>query len=326
MQIIKDIKEFEKLRGDCCLTIGNFDGVHTGHQRILSAAKKASEKGNLLLAAATFEPHPVAILNPEKTPERLTTLALKERLLDSFEVDYVFLMKADRKLLSLSPQDFVKKIIVQAIRPKVVVEGSNFRFGANRSGNIDTLKSLGRENGFEVVAVEQTTAKLSDGEAVNVSSTLIRNLLIEGKVSDALTALGRPYRLIGKVVAGKGKGKMLGFPTANLDEITQLIPAEGVYAAIAVFGDREIEICGRPAQIPSAISIGRAPTFRNDELLLVEAHLLAENVENLYGKWMAIDFIEKIRDQQKFANEKELAEQIAEDCSKARHILPHPKI
>ncbi len=326
MQIVKDIKEFEKLRGDCCLTIGNFDGVHTGHQTILSVAKKASDKRNLLLAAATFEPHPVAILNPEKTPERLTTLALKERLLDSFEVDYLFLMKADRKLLSLSPQDFVKKIIIKSIGPKIVVEGANFHFGSNRSGNIDTLKTIGAENGFEVVAVEQTAVKLSDGKTVNVSSTLIRSLLIDGKVSDALTALGRPYRLIGKVVTGKGKGKLLGFPTANLEKISQLIPADGVYAAFAAFGDREAEICGKPAQIPSAISIGRAPTFGEDGPMLVEAHLLAKNVENLYSKWMAIDFIEKIRDQKKFANEKELADAISEDCSKIRHILPHPKI
>ena len=326
MQIVRDIKEFEKLRGDFCLTIGNFDGVHVGHQKILSAAKKASEKGNLLLAAATFEPHPVSIINPEKTPERLTTLALKGRLLESFEVDYLFLMKADRKLLNLSPQDFVKKVIVKSIGPKIVVEGANFRFGSNRSGNIDTLKNLGAEYGFEIIAVEQSSVQLSDSKAVNVSSTLIRNLLIEGKVSDALTALGRPYRLIGKVVAGKGKGKKLGFPTANIEKINQLIPADGVYAAVAAFGDREIEICGRPAQIPSAISIGRASTFGEYGPMLVEAHLLAKNVENLYDKWMAIDFIEKIRDQKKFASEKELADQIAEDCSKIRHILPHPKI
>ena len=326
MQIIKEIKEFEKLRGDCCLTIGNFDGVHTGHQKILSVAKKAAAGKNLSLAAVTFEPHPVSVLHPDQTPERLTNLPLKLELLARYGADYVCLLKADKKLLSLSAFDFVKEIIVESFKPVVVVEGENFRFGANRTGNIDTLAYLGTENGFEVESVEPAEVKLSIGSSVKISSTLIRNLLIDSKVADAAVALGRPYRLIGKVVPGKGKGKKLGFPTANLGEIVQLIPSEGVYAAIAVAGDNENEICRMTAQIPSAVSIGRTPTFNSDNSMLVKAHLLTENAGNLYGSWMAIDFIEKIRDQQKFASEKELAEQIAEDCRKARHILPHPKI
>ena len=329
MKIIETIKEFAQLEAGCVLTIGNFDGVHIGHQKILSAAKEAclrrvSKKTPLVVAV--FEPHPISVLHPEKAPERLTILTLKENLLASFGVDFLFLLKPDRAILSLSADDFVKKIIVENIRPSIVVEGEDFHFGENRTGNINTLNYLAGEFGFEAVIVEPACAKLSIGPAVNISSTLIRNLLMDGKVSDAAAALGRCYRLIGKIVPGKGKGKRLGFPTANLDNIGSLTPAEAVYAATAAVASDENQICKAEASIPAAVSIGKTETYGEDNLSLVEAHLLTEDVGSLYGKWIALDFAEKIRSQQKFRSEKDLADQIANDCQKAKQFLPHPKI
>jgi riboflavin kinase / FMN adenylyltransferase len=345
MKIIETIKEFAQLEAGCVLTIGNFDGVHIGHQKILSVAKEACLRGvrkKTPLVVAVFEPHPVSVLHPEKAPERLTILTLKENLLASFGADFLFLLKPDRAILSLSPDDFVKKIIVEHVRPSIVVEGEDFHFGENRTGNINTLTYLAGEFGFEVVIVEPAHAKLSIGPAVNISSTLIRNLLIDGKVADAAAALGRPYRLIGKIVPGKGKGKRLGFPTANLDNIGSLTPAEAVYAATAAIASDENQICKADppaADIPAAVSIGRTETYGQGNQLLVEAHLLTENVGSLYGKWMALDFAEKIRSQQKFRSEKDLADQIANDCqlvlsacgglrraAKVKQFLPHPKI
>jgi riboflavin kinase/FMN adenylyltransferase len=329
MKIIKTIKEFAQFKTGCCLTIGNFDGVHIGHQKILAIAKEAClrrVRNKSPLVVAVFEPHPVAILHPEKAPERLTSLTLKEHLLAGFGADYIFLLKPDRVLLSLSPDDFIKKIIVEHIRPAIVVEGEDFHFGSNRTGNIHTLTNLGTKNGFEVIAVDSAAVKLSNGSSVKISSTLIRNLLIEGRVADAAITLGRPYRLIGKVVPGKGKGKLLGFPTANLDNICQIIPAEAVYAATTAIAFNENQVCKAKALIPAAVSIGRAETFGDDNPQLVEAHLLVESIGNLFGKWLALDFAERIRSQQKFGSEKYLADQIVKDCQLAAQILPHPKI
>jgi riboflavin kinase / FMN adenylyltransferase len=344
MKIIETIKEFAQLEAGCVLTIGNFDGVHIGHQKILSVAKEACLRGvrkKTPLVVAVFEPHPVSVLHPEKAPERLTILTLKENLLANFGADFLFLLKPDRAILSLFPDDFVKKIIAEHVRPSIVVEGEDFHFGENRTGNINTLTYLAGEFGFEVVIVEPAHAKLSIGPAVNISSTLIRNLLIDGKVADAAVALGRPYRLIGKIVPGKGKGKRLGFPTANLDNIGSLTPAEAVYAATAAIASDENQICKAKASIPAAVSIGRTETYGEDNLPLVEAHLLTENVGSLYGKWMALDFAEKIRSQQKFLSEKDLADQIANDCqlvlrskeasllrsaAKVKQFPLHPKI
>jgi riboflavin kinase/FMN adenylyltransferase len=331
MKIIENIFDLKAIPKLCCLTIGNFDGVHIGHRKILSAAREQADKRAAELVVMTFDPHPVAILHPEMAPERLATPSLKLHLLEKAGADFIYLVKDSRQFLDLSPKDFVEQFLCRKIKPSVVVEGEDFYFGVNRTGNIHTLTYLGAEFGFEVIIVEPVAAKLSIGPSVKISSTLIRNLLLEGKVADAAICLGRPYRLIGQVTAGKGKGKRLGFPTANLDNsprcrsgaagINQLIPAEAVYAATAEIGESEQDICQTVANLPAAISIGRAETYDNDNPLLVEAHLLVPDVSELHGKWMALDFVEKIRNQQKFKNEKQLADQIADDCKKVRRIL-----
>ena len=324
MRIIETISDIEKIKPGCVLTIGNFDGVHLGHQEILAAAGQIAAQKKTELVAMTFEPHPLIVLRPQKAPGILTPLVLKKYLLAGFAVDCLLVLKSTSELLNQRAEDFVHQFLLERIRPAVVVEGRDFNFGLNRQGSVKTFRKFADNNGFEVIVVEPKEVKLYDGKMVRVSSTIIRNMLEEGNVTDAAIALSRPYRLIGKVVPGFGKGKKLGFPTANLKPAQQLIPAEGVYAGLAAIADGEKEICKAKEKSPSAFSIGSAKTY-GDHPLLVEAHLLKDNVGNLTGRWLAMDFIEKIRSQQKFDTEKELSAQIAKDCGKAKSILQSPE-
>ena len=319
MRIIETTSNFEN-KG-CVLSIGNFDGVHIGHQEILAVGKRITAQKATELAVLTFEPHPVAILHPEKAPGMLTPLELKKHLLAECGVDCLIVLKDTAELLGLSASGFVEQFLVKDIGPSVVVEGEDFNFGVRRAGSVHTLYNLGIEKGFEVCIVDCKEVKLSIGQSVKVSSTIIRNLLEAGKVADAAVALGRAYRLIGQVVAGCGKGKQLGFPTANVAAGRQIIPAEGVYAGFVEAGEGEELVCGVEEKIPAVVSIGRSETLGGGRPLLIEAHLLIDEVADLTGKWLAIDFIERIRSQQRFGTEAELSAQIARDCEKAREIL-----
>jgi len=323
MKTIFELSELQSLEKGCVLTIGNFDGVHLGHREILKAAGRTAAKRGTTLTVMTFEPHPVATLQPQpdRLPGVLTTLNLKSRLLRELDTDYLLVLKSEPALLSLSAADFVDRFLVQAIQPSVVVEGEDFNFGCNRSGNLDKLQQLGAEKGFEVCIVNAKRVAISNGDVVRVSSTIIRKLLEQGSVADAASVLGRPYRLVGTVVRGCGKGKQLGFPTANLEQQGQIIPNKGVYAGLVATADTLDQLLDAPVAAPAVFSIGTAPTLGNKRPQLIEAHLLQENVAGLTDKWMAMDFVQRLRNQQKFAGEKELAEQIAKDCRKAEQLL-----
>ncbi len=327
MKIIETTSDLRKIKKGCILSIGNFDGVHKGHQQILTAARQIADKNNKLFIVMTFEPHPVAVLYPEKAPGVLSTLEQKKDLIADYGADYLVVLRDSAKLLSLSPTDFVDKFLMKNIYPSIVVEGDDFNFGEKRSGNIDTLKQLGKENQFDVVVIEPYHIKLSTGQTVKISSTMVRYMLESSHVKDAAVAMGRPYRLIEKIKAGRGKGKEIGFPTLNMKKPTQVIPAEGVYTGFVEIEDSFEEICKAKKHIPAVFSIGQARTYGRDHPLLIEAHLLIENVEeNLTGKWMSMDFIEHIRPQFKFENEKDLASQIAKDCKVAEKILKMGRI
>mgnify|MGYP005842870869 CR=1 FL=1 len=320
MEIIKSLDSLENLEKGSVLTIGNFDGVHLGHQDIIDTVKNTAGSASPT-AVMTFDPHPVAILHPEKAPGVLTPLPLKTAILEKTGIDYLVVLKDSLNLLNLSPHDFVDKFLMRTAAPKAVVEGPNFNFGYGRSGDINTLAELGSLRGFKVIEVPFRHMHLHDRRAVKCSSTLIRTDLEDGNVKDAAEMLSRPYRLIGKTVKGRGIGTTLGFPTANLDPLKQVIPAEGVYAAFvapAATIDQAVKIT---ANRPAAISIGRAKTFLTDHPLLLEAHILEPNIENLAGKWLVIDFIDKIRNQKRFENHQLLKDQIAKDCKKALQIL-----
>ena len=326
MKILRAISDFEKIKKGCVLSIGNFDGVHLGHQEILAAAKRIAQERAAELVAMTFEPHPVAILHPDRAPGMLTPLELKTHLLAECGVDALIVLEDSRRLLNLSPGNFASRFIVDNMQPGVVVEGDDFNFGLHRAGNIDTLRELGSQRGFEVCVIGPKEIKLSTGQTVRVSSTLIRYMLESGHVADAAAALGRPYRLIEKIIPGRGIGKKLGFPTLNMKKPTQVIPAEGVYSGFVKIGQTIEDVLASEEKIPAVYSIGQARTYGEEFPLLIEAHLLIENVGDLIGKYMAMDFIQRLRSQHKFKTPEDLSKQIAKDCEKAKQLLPRPKI
>jgi riboflavin kinase/FMN adenylyltransferase len=269
----------------------------------------------------TFEPHPVAILHPESVPGVLTPLELRMHSLAQCGVDCLIVLKGDRELLDLSPEDFVRRFLVENLQPRAVVEGNDFNFGAERAGNIETLRRLGAERGFEVLVIEPKEIKLSTGQTVRVSSTMIRYMLEGGHVADAGAALGRPYRLVEEIIPGRGIGKKLGFPTLNMRKPKQVIPGEGVYAGFVRVGGTVQDVLASRDPMPAAYSIGQARTYGDEFPLLIEAHLLTENAGAIVGKFMAMDFVERIRSQHKFKSPEDLSRQIAKDCEQARLIL-----
>ena len=320
MRTIGTPSELGKIKKGCVLTIGNFDGVHRGHQEILAVAGAAAKERRTELAAMTFEPHPVALLHPERAPGVLTPLELKANLLAQSGVDSLIVLQGGGGLLELSPEEFVRRFLVENVRPGLVVEGGDFNFGAARAGNIETLRRLGDENGFDIMVIEPKEIRLPTGQSVRVSSTLIRYMLEGGHVADARQALGRPYRLVEEIVPGRGVGRKLGFPTLNMKKPRQVIPAEGVYAGFVRTGSSIAEVLSSSEAIPASYSIGQARTYGDDFPLLIEAHLLGRNVDAA-GKFMAMDFLERIRSQHKFGSPEDLSRQIAKDCEEARKIL-----
>ncbi len=324
MKIIETTSGHEKLakvQKGCVLTVGNFDGVHLGHQEIISLARKLADQRNSEFVLMTFEPHPVAILYPEKAPSVLTPMALKKHLLTRLGVDCLVVLKSDYRILNLSPEAFVDEFLVKSSQPAVVVEGEDFNFGYGRSGNVQILKELGEKFGFELVVISGKEIELAGEQNTRASSTLIRHLLHKGKVVDAAQALGRYYRLSGRTTPGKGKGRQLGFPTANIEPVNRIIPAEGVYTGFVEIAETEPQLCQSKNKIPAAFSVGRAKTFISDHPLLVEAHILDKDTGDLYDKYLAMDFVRFIRHQQKFDSPEQLSVQIAKDCQEAKQIL-----
>jgi len=313
--------EGNRPRAGAVISIGNFDGLHTGHRKILVTAKQQATQLNTELAIITFAWHPVAALRPQNAPQVLTPMPMKVKLLESFDVDTLYLLDPSPDILSLTPAEFIEDLIVKNLHPKLFVEGENFGFGKNRTGNVHTLQSIGETNKFKVRIVEPENARLSIGSSVKVSSTLIRSLICDGKVVDAAVAIGRPYRIIEKIIPGRGVGRTLGFATLNLAQPPQIVPAKGVYAGWVQIADDYDTLCSDGQKLPAVFSIGTATTFNSDNPLLIEAHVLAGDIPETDDKFMAMDFIEFIRPQQKFDSHTLLAAQIKKDCQKAKSLL-----
>jgi riboflavin kinase/FMN adenylyltransferase len=321
MKVIQTISQFQHIPKGCVLTIGNFDGVHVGHQEILAVARQAAEEKDAELIVMTFEPHPVAVLHPEMAPGVLTPLHIKKYLLAKCGVDKMIVLRTNRSLLNLSPEDFTRRFLFENIAPSVVVEGDDFNFGAGRAGTIDTLKKLAVERDFEISVVAAKKVRLSTGQSVRVSSTVIRYMLEGGHVADAAIALGRPYRIAERIIPGRGVGAKLGFPTLNMKKPRQVIPAEGVYAGFVKIGHIMDDALESKERIPAVYSIGQARTYGDDFPLLIEAHLLTEGVGDMIGRYMTMDFVRRLRNQRKFNTPEELSRQIAKDCHIAATIL-----
>jgi riboflavin kinase/FMN adenylyltransferase len=321
MKLLTQPAEFGQVKPGCVLTIGNFDGVHVGHQEILRTARRIAEGRGTEMVVMTFEPHPVAILHPEKAPGVLTPLPLKLHLLGHHGDQCAIVLQDSRAVLNLSPEEFVDQFLMTAIRPAVIVEGDDFHFGAGRRGDVDALLRFGREKGFEIVVVPPRQIVLATGQTLRVSSTIIRYMLEGGHVAEAAGALARPYRLMGPIIPGWGRGRKLGFPTLNMKRPEQVIPGDGVYAGLVETAATPEELMHEQKHIPAVFSLGQARTFGDEHPLLIEAHLLAGSVGDLTGHWLAMDFVERLRSQHKFNTPEELVAQIAKDCAAARQIL-----
>ncbi|MCG8408721.1 MAG: bifunctional riboflavin kinase/FAD synthetase [Phycisphaerales bacterium] len=308
MRVFDDVSSVDPALRGAILTVGNFDGVHLGHQRILRTARALAKVSSAAVIAMTFEPHPIVLLRPQEAPARLTPWEEKVSQLTKAGADAVVRLKTDWPLLSLSAEDFVREILVKRIHPSYIVEGPNFGFGRGRQGNTDTLRHLSPKGGYQVHVVEPYHLSLND-EQIVVSSTVVRRCLESGEVAKAAACLGRPYTLIGKVVPGAGAGKKLGYPTINLDVGEQLVPAEGVYGGIAELPD---------LHATAAVSIGHRPTLGGTSLV-VEAFVLDESAD-WYGQTVRLCFLDFVRTQRKFESREALTDQIAKDIETVRRI------
>lgn len=293
------------------LTIGNFDGVHLGHQRIVQVARERARQSGAHLLAVTFDPLPETVLAAAGPTELIVPTEVRYRLLLQCGTDFVVVAPTDRALLSLSPEDFVRRILLQKLHPVCVVEGPDFRFGHGRAGDLGRLRELGRKNDFEVADVEPVKLDLPGRGEVRISSSLIRELVRAGDMEGAGACLGRPYTLHGRVVGGEQRGRTLQYPTANIDAPGVVTPADGIYAGRAQLGGRDFA---------AAVSIGNKPTFGPKERT-IEANLLDAEGQ-FYDLPIAVSFIRRLRDQIKFADAESLRRQIAKDVEDVRRICP----
>lgn len=286
------------------VVIGVFDGVHKGHQVLLNRAKEIAAGRTII--ALTFDPHPTTVFAPDRAPTMLTTLADRVELLKIHNADQVAVLKFNEKFAAMSPEDFVKSVLIGQLHVGAVVVGENFTYGHKAAGNVETLKQAGVENNFEVDIQELKR----DSEVI--SSSRIRELVIGGNVEKARELLSRPHRLDGVVVHGEKRGREIGYPTANLGKIEgQTIPADGVYAGWLTVG---INFW------PAAISIGTNPTFEGDRARQVEAYALDQEGLDLYDKNASIEFGWYLRPTVKFESLDELLLQMKKDCDKAREL------
>jgi len=284
------------------VVIGNFDGVHKGHQQILNRAKEIA--GDEKIVALTFDPHPVSIFAPERAPTLLTILSDKIELLKIHNADQVAVIKFTKEFAAMAPEEFVNKVLVEQLKATTVIVGQNFTYGFKAAGNV---QSLAQHPEFKTIVLD-----LQSNAEETISSTRIRSAIIIGDVEGAREMLTRPHRLDGIVVHGEKRGREIGYPTANLGNIDgQTIPLDGVYAGWLTVGIY---------RWPAAISIGTNPTFEGIRGRQVEAYALDQVGLDLYTKSATIEFGWRLRDTLKFDGLEPLLQQMAKDCVEARRL------
>jgi riboflavin kinase / FMN adenylyltransferase len=304
MEIIRDLDSLGNYPFPV-VALGNFDGVHLGHQAILKAAiERAHVTGGSALAV-TFDPLPAKVLNPNRAPQLILTPEDKHDLLRSFGLHGVIVLTFTHELSMLPPQDFVREYLRRQIGARVVVVGHNVSFGHARAGNAAVMQQLGRELGFETIAVGPV-----ERDGIVVSSTQVRKLITAGEMRRAAILLGRPHFLRGPVVHGRERGRTIGFPTANIRSRTECWPPDGVYATRVVMEE---------GSYPSITNIGMRPTFSEPERS-IEAHIFEFN-RDIYGREVKLEIAERIRPERKFDSAHALAAQIAADLQRAKEIL-----
>lgn len=341
MRIWRSLDEVATDLGRTVVTIGNFDGVHRGHQHVVRRAHEvAADLGIGHVVAVTFDPHPIAVLRPEHTPPTLTTIERRVELLTEAGVDDVLVVPFSRDMATWSPDRFAEEIIVQALRAKAVVVGANFRFGYRAAGDVAVLRDLGEKYDFVVEGIA-----LEGGPQV-WSSTYIRHCLTAGDVEGAAEALGHPFTVRGVVVRGDQRGRSLGYPTANVPASgMQAVPADGVYAGWLRRLDRDADEADRggaganrdgangdganddgadyndSGYLPAAISVGTNPTFAGERERRVESYVLDRDDLELYDVPVEVSFVAHIRGMTRFDSVEELVATMADDVERTRSAL-----
>jgi riboflavin kinase/FMN adenylyltransferase len=301
MRIARDVRETGGF-APSALTIGNFDGVHYGHQKLIHEVITAARERGLSPTALTFDPHPACVVAPERAPRLLTTLAERCRLLQELGVEQVLILSFTREIARLSPEEFVRQIVAGALTAKLVLVGENFRFGHKQAGNTEILEELGRSYGYEtrIVAAVKWRNRV-------VSSSNVRRLIEDGNVALACRCLSRPYMIDGEVVAGHGIGSKQTVPTLNLRTTAEILPRPGVYITRTRTGKRW----------DSITNVGHRPTFGGDPELSIETFLL-DPLVGAAPTHIGVEFLSRIRDERKFESPEALKAQIMLDVHRAQ--------
>ena len=287
------------------LTLGNFDGVHLGHQAIFKKVVERAREISGTSVAFTFEPHPLKVLSPDRSPQLLNTFHGKLRLFEVAGIEVVICANFTRVFADQHPEDFAREVLHKQIGVKEVYVGYDYAFGKGREGSIESLKRMGQTHGFKVGVIEPVQV-----DGVVVSSSTIRDLITSGRVEEGARLLGRHYTIEGEVVHGSHRGHTLGFPTANIKSNNELIPAFGVYAVLARVEGRTLK---------GVASIGIRPTFDGGPVSMEV--FLFEFSEDLYGKEMEVAFVKRLRGEEKFSDVEALVHQIQKDVQNAREAL-----
>jgi len=287
------------------VTLGNFDGIHLGHQKIFERVKTEAFRMGGESVVITFEPHPLKVLSPQSCPPFLTPFRKKILLIEQLGMDVVLCIEFTKTFSEISPSDFVKNILVDGVGAHKVIVGYNFHFGKSKEGNPQALKQLGRLFNLQVEIIDSLII-----EGTTVSSSKIRELIKNGQVEKASKLLGRHYSILGKVIEGAKRGRLLGFPTANLDISEELYPLPGVYA---------VEVLRNGRYFKGVADVGRNPTFQTSEegKISTEVYILDFN-EDIYGEEIQIDFVRRIRDEARFDSIEQLITQIQKDVEWAQ--------
>ena len=309
MEIFNQLEKITRPFKAAAITIGNFDGVHIGHQALFHEVIEKADAIDGTSIAMTFEPHPMRVLKKNNHPPLITLYEQKEELIKRAGIDVLICIPFTREFASLSAEAFIKDLLVAKIGMQAIIVGEDYTFGKNREGNLTVLKSYASQIGYEVVVADWIKAGQTFSD--RISSTRIRELVMAGEVGPARQMLGRHYQIRGLVVKGRDRGgKLLGIPTANLNLQDELCPKTGIYAVTVDYHNRLYK---------GVANIGYSPTFDDNEFT-VEVHLLKFSTD-IYGEKIRINFIERIRDEKKFANISELTAQINQDIETAHKIL-----
>jgi riboflavin kinase / FMN adenylyltransferase len=309
MHTFRSLDEFAPPPEGACVTIGNFDGVHLGHQKLMRRVRDKARMRKLKSVVVTFDPHPLRVILGRKTPPFITMTDQKLELISAQGIDFTLCLRFTLDMAALEPEEFVRTYLVEGLNTKELLVGYDYAFGKNRKGNFEVLRSLGEVYGYNA---EQMEPVLVEGAVV--SSTRIRDMIQAGTVWEVHPLLGRFYRISGTVIHGRNRGgKLLGFPTANIQLTDELFPKPGVYAVWTEAGGHIH---------PAVANIGFNPTFEN-KALSVEVHIL-DFKKDIYGQTINVHFVQRLRDEKKFGSLEDLIGQIRKDIDVGRTILSMP--